>query len=105
VALTLARLVDGLKVGGHAVSVVRAHQWIADRPSCGRDPTVTLVRGVPLPGYKGLHVARRLAGGRVAARRLDRGPSRRGVRGHGGASGVVGSAHRPAFRNSGLDPT
>ena len=56
VALTLARLVDGLKVCGHAVSVVCPRQWIADRPSCGRDPTVTLVRGVPLPGYKGLHV-------------------------------------------------
>ena len=56
VALTLARLVDGLKVCGHAVSVVCPRQWIADRPSCGRDPKVTLVRGVPLPGYKGLHV-------------------------------------------------
>jgi hypothetical protein len=56
VALTLARLVDGLKVCGHVVSVVRPRQWIADRPSCGPAPKVTLVRGVPLPGYKGLHV-------------------------------------------------
>ncbi|MGH9962362.1 MAG: hypothetical protein ACREBC_35470, partial [Pyrinomonadaceae bacterium] len=56
VALTLAHLVDGLKAYCHAVSVVRPRQWIADRPSCGPDPEVTLVRGVPLPGYKGLHV-------------------------------------------------
>jgi glycosyltransferase involved in cell wall biosynthesis len=56
VALTLARLVGGLRACGHAVSVVCPRQWIADRPSFGPDPTVTLVRGVPLPGYKGLHV-------------------------------------------------
>jgi glycosyltransferase involved in cell wall biosynthesis len=56
VALTLARLVDGLKVCGHAVSVVCPRQWIPDRLSCGRDPRVTVVRGVPLPGYQGLHV-------------------------------------------------
>ena len=42
VALTLARLVDGLKVYGHAVSVVCPRQWTADRPSCRRDPTVNL---------------------------------------------------------------
>lgn len=56
VALTLARLVDGLKVCGHAVSVVCPRQWSADGTRGGRDPEMTLVRGVPLPGYKGLHV-------------------------------------------------
>jgi glycosyltransferase involved in cell wall biosynthesis len=56
VALTLARLVEGLKMLGHTVSVVRPRQWTGDRPACKRDPDVTLMRGVPLLWYKGLHV-------------------------------------------------
>jgi len=54
VALTLAHLVKGLLAQGHAVSLVRPHQRTADGPGCGRDCQVTLVRGVPLPGYRGL---------------------------------------------------
>ncbi len=52
-ALTLARLVDGLRARGHTVSVVCPHRWTDER---SRDPAVTFVRGIPLPGYKGLHL-------------------------------------------------
>jgi hypothetical protein len=56
VALTLAHLVDGLRQQGHTVSVVRPRQQSVDGPSRSYDPTVTLVPGLPLPGYKGLHL-------------------------------------------------
>jgi glycosyltransferase involved in cell wall biosynthesis len=56
VALTLAYLVEGLLAQGHAVSVVRPRQQTADRPGCSGAPRVTLVPGLPLPGYRGLHV-------------------------------------------------
>jgi glycosyltransferase involved in cell wall biosynthesis len=56
VALTLAHLVEGLRLQDHAVSVVRPRQRSFDGPSCSYDSTVTLVPGLPLPGYKGLHV-------------------------------------------------
>jgi glycosyltransferase involved in cell wall biosynthesis len=62
-AMTLARLVAGLRTHGHAVSVVRPRQQPADRPSDSGDARVTLVPGFPVPGYKGVHVglpARRL---------------------------------------------
>jgi glycosyltransferase involved in cell wall biosynthesis len=52
VALTLSHLVDGLRANGHMVSVVRPRQRKAD--SSRRDPLTTLVRGLPLPGYRGL---------------------------------------------------
>jgi glycosyltransferase involved in cell wall biosynthesis len=51
VALTVARLVDGLRTRGHVVSVVRPQQGALDRMA-PRDSTLTLVRGVPLPGYE-----------------------------------------------------
>jgi len=51
VALTMSRLVCGLRARGHTVSVVRPDQH---RPSSGDDSLPTLVRGLPLPGYKGL---------------------------------------------------
>jgi glycosyltransferase involved in cell wall biosynthesis len=54
VAHTLARLVAGLRGRGHAVSVVRPRQGVADEresPSGLRD---ILVPGLPLPGYRGL---------------------------------------------------
>lgn len=54
-ALTLARLVDGLRARGHSVSVVGPRQWSGVRSAITPDPNITLVRGVPLPGYKGLH--------------------------------------------------
>ena len=56
VASTLARLVDGLLAQGHAVSVVRLHQQPAERHGARHNLQLTLVRGLPLPGYKGLHV-------------------------------------------------
>jgi len=55
VALTLSRLVEGLRVRGHLVSLVRPR-----RPSDpgGRevDPALILVPGVPLPGYPELRL-------------------------------------------------
>jgi glycosyltransferase involved in cell wall biosynthesis len=56
VAMTLAHLVAGLRVQGHVVSVVRPRQQPSDRPSDNGNPKVTVVRGLPLPGYKGVHV-------------------------------------------------
>ncbi|MBV8358677.1 MAG: glycosyltransferase family 1 protein [Deltaproteobacteria bacterium] len=52
VALTLARLVKGLAMRGHAVSMIRPYQRVLD--STASDLSVTLVRGLPLPGYNGL---------------------------------------------------
>lgn len=64
VALTLARLVEGLRAQGQVVSIVRPRQRMPDRNN--NDALVTLVRGVPLPGYKGLQF------GLPAGRRLRR---------------------------------
>lgn len=52
VALTLARLVEGLRARGLTVSIVRPRQQSYDRHS--NEERVTLVRGLPLPGYKEL---------------------------------------------------
>ncbi|HEY2526123.1 MAG TPA: glycosyltransferase family 1 protein [Candidatus Binataceae bacterium] len=52
VALTLARLIGGLSARGHAISLVRPRQPGADVSRV--DHNVTLVRGLPLPGYPGL---------------------------------------------------
>jgi glycosyltransferase involved in cell wall biosynthesis len=54
VALTLARLIGGLSARGHAISLVRPHQLGAEVSRAGHD--VTLVRGLPLPGYPGLQL-------------------------------------------------
>jgi glycosyltransferase involved in cell wall biosynthesis len=56
VALTLAHLVEGLLAQGHMVSVVCPHQKTAEHRSDNHHFKVTLVPGLPLPGYKGLHV-------------------------------------------------
>ena len=53
VAHTLAHLVKGLAGLGHSVSLVRPYQRMLDFRRAG-DSTVMLVRGLPLPGYKGL---------------------------------------------------
>src|SRR5271166_3637649 len=53
VALTLSHLVDGLREHGHTVSVIRPRQRKADATGQA-EPSTTLVRGLPLPGYKGL---------------------------------------------------
>jgi glycosyltransferase involved in cell wall biosynthesis len=54
VALTLAHLVKGLVAQGHSVSLVRPHQRGSDLSHCNQDSKVTLVRGLPLPGYSAL---------------------------------------------------
>jgi glycosyltransferase involved in cell wall biosynthesis len=56
VAMTLSHLVEGLRSQGHAVSVVRPRRQSSDSSSDNCDPTVTVVPGVPIPGYKGAHV-------------------------------------------------
>jgi glycosyltransferase involved in cell wall biosynthesis len=56
VALTLAHLVRGFRLRGHVVSVVRPRQKSVDGTRCSYDPTVTLVPGFPLPGYRELNV-------------------------------------------------
>jgi glycosyltransferase involved in cell wall biosynthesis len=56
VALTLARLVAGLRARGHLVSVVRPHRRPFGRPRETHDPAATLVRSAPIPGYRGLRV-------------------------------------------------
>jgi glycosyltransferase involved in cell wall biosynthesis len=56
VALTLARLVEGLRAQGHAVSVVRPHQETSEGLGFHCDPELIMVPGLPLPGYRGLHV-------------------------------------------------
>jgi len=70
VALTLERLVRELRARGHAVSVVRPRQGVAD----DADRETTLVRGLPVPGYH--HVRVGLPAGQVlrtrwTARRPD----------------------------------
>ena len=52
VALTLARLLQGLAARGHIVSMIRPYQ--RDFDCIAADSSVTLVRGLPLPGYSGL---------------------------------------------------
>jgi glycosyltransferase involved in cell wall biosynthesis len=62
VALTLARLVDGLRTRGHEVSIVRPrHNTVA---GADREPDAgaTLVRGLPIPGYRGVQVGCPAAG-------------------------------------------
>jgi len=56
VALTLARLVKGLRAQGHVVSVVRPCRQTSDGAGYALDSQVTVVHGLPLPGYKGLHI-------------------------------------------------
>lgn len=54
VALTLARLVKGLRARGHTVSVVRPQQQTTDGVDSSCDALTTLVRGLPLPGNREL---------------------------------------------------
>ena len=50
VAMTVGRMVDGLRQRGHRVTVTRPRQHAADRG----DGDDTAVAGLPLPGYSGL---------------------------------------------------
>ena len=56
VALTLARLLNGLQARGHAVSLVRPRHKRAERTDNAADFPVTLVPSLPLPDYDGLHL-------------------------------------------------
>ncbi|MDQ5881058.1 MAG: hypothetical protein QG616_888, partial [Pseudomonadota bacterium] len=62
VAMTVGRLVDGLRVLGHRVSVVRPRQHDGD---LGEAEDLALA-GLPLPGYPGLRFG--LPAGRSLAR-------------------------------------
>ncbi len=75
VALTLARLASGLHARGQEVSMVRPRRPTDDRAhdDPARGGNVTLVPGVPLPGYRGLH-AGLPAGARLRARWTARRP-------------------------------
>ncbi len=66
VALTLFHLVKGLRQQGHIVSLVRPRQN-ADRDHPSYDSMVTLVSGLPLPGYRSLRVG--LPAGGIIERR------------------------------------
>jgi glycosyltransferase involved in cell wall biosynthesis len=61
VALTLAHLVNGLRLQGYAVSVVRPRQSF-DGSNLTYGPRVTLVSALPLPGYRGLNIGLPAAG-------------------------------------------
>jgi len=66
VAMTIGRMVDGLRARGHRISLVRPRQSASD---CGSHETgfeTRLVRGLPIPGYPGLRF------GLPAARTLRR---------------------------------
>jgi glycosyltransferase involved in cell wall biosynthesis len=56
VAMTLAHLVEGLRTQGYAVSVVHPRRQPSESSSESDNPKVTVVAGLPLPGYKGVHV-------------------------------------------------
>lgn len=62
VAMTIGRLVSGLRERGHRVSVIRPRQGKAD---CGSEHELALA-GLPLPGYPGLRFG--LPAGRQLAR-------------------------------------
>lgn len=66
VALTLGRLVSGLRAKGHTVSVVHPRRPTFDR-TASEAAGVTLVAGVPAPGYPGVWIGLP-AGARLRAR-------------------------------------
>lgn len=53
--MAFTRLVNGLRRRGHIVSMVRPRQHARNERE-QHDPAVTLVAGVPLPGYQTLRV-------------------------------------------------
>jgi glycosyltransferase involved in cell wall biosynthesis len=56
VALTLARLAEGLRARGHAVSVVHPGRPVRDDTGNGIGDGTTLVAGVPVPGYSQVRI-------------------------------------------------
>lgn len=54
VALTLSRLVSGLRERGHHVQLIRPRQGKQEAPACGPGFVEILTPGLPIPGYPGL---------------------------------------------------
>lgn len=54
VAMTMQRLVEGMLARGHHVPLVRPRRQAYDRPGCCLQPRAILVRGMPVPGYRGV---------------------------------------------------
>ena len=54
VAMTLGRMVQGLIARGHRVSLTRPRQAGEIQPAARPGLSTTLVRGLPIPGYRGL---------------------------------------------------
>ena len=52
----MAHLMDGLRLQGYSVSLVRPRQHSFDGSDYRYQPGATLVRSLPLPGYRGLHI-------------------------------------------------
>ena len=53
VAMTLGRLIAGLRQQGHTIQVIRPRQ-LGDDALAGQDGSQVLVRGIPIPRYSGL---------------------------------------------------
>jgi glycosyltransferase involved in cell wall biosynthesis len=73
VALTLGRLVRGLRGRGHTLSIVHPRRRPFDHLAEGRADDTTLVAGVPAPGYPGVWIGLP-AGTRLRARWTSRRP-------------------------------
>jgi glycosyltransferase involved in cell wall biosynthesis len=54
VAMTLGRLIEGLKKQGHSIQLIRPRQSAEDTPQTSKRFSETLVRGIPIPRYSGL---------------------------------------------------
>lgn len=54
VAMTLGRLVEGLRQRGHRLQLIRPRRYLGDVPIRHREFREHLVTGVPIPGYRGL---------------------------------------------------
>ena len=56
VAITLRQFVDGMLHRGHSVHLVRPRQHIQDDDSADGQLTLSVTRGMPIPGYPGLRL-------------------------------------------------
>lgn len=72
VAMTLGRMVDGLRRRGHAVHLVRPRQQGEEVPAQTEGFAETLVRGLPIPRYEGLRFGLPARDALVAAWKRER---------------------------------
>ena len=72
VAMTLGRMVSGLRKRGHHVQLIRPRQHVGDRAAHGRQFEEVLLRGLPIPGYAGLHFGLPAAGALARLWRAER---------------------------------